>query len=118
MRRLPGCFDGRDEGRPFGLLGREAGPTGVGQAIILARRTALGFHQIGLDLAVRLHAAHERVDRPFPHIDILGELAGDFVGVAVGLRQQGQHAQRQHAFLQLNFDGFRHGFDFVVSSRC
>jgi hypothetical protein len=96
------------KGGPFGLLGGEARPPGVRQLVVLARRPGAALHQIGFDQTVRLHAAHQRVDGALTHIDPLGETARDFVGVGVAAREQREHAELEHAFLQLYLDRFRH----------
>src|SRR5260370_603719 len=78
-------------------------------AVILPRWAATGFLPIGIDETVGLQAPHQRINCAFPHIDPLREPAGDVVGVAIAPREQRQNAEFQHAFLQLNLDGFRHG---------
>jgi hypothetical protein len=81
---------------------------GARQLVVLARRPAARFLEVGLDQAVGLHAPHQGIDRAFTHADVLRQAAGDVVGVAVPLRQHRQHAQVEHALAQLHQQRIRH----------
>src|SRR5580658_494667 len=72
--------DGVGEAAPGGPLRREAQAPGRGQTVVFPRRPGGRFSEIGLDEPIRLHAAHQRIDRAFAHADALGEAACDLVG--------------------------------------
>jgi len=79
-----------------------------GELVIFARRAAARFLEVGLHQAIGLHAPHQGIDRAFTHADILRQPARDVVSVAVPAREQSEHAQVEHAFAQLDQQGFRH----------
>ena len=109
------CFSqnfahGRFEGEPFGDLCFQRQRAAFCDLVIFARRAAAGFLQIGRDQPVILHPAHQGIDGAFAHAHRLGHAAGDVIGVVVAFGEQRQHAHLQHAFLQLDLQGLRHGY--------
>jgi hypothetical protein len=81
----------------------------LGELVVLARRAAARFLEIGLHQPIGLHAPHQGIDRAFTHADLGREPARDVVGIAILARQKGQHAQVEHAFTQLHQQRVRHG---------
>src|SRR4029077_11625459 len=80
----------------------------LGELIVLTRRTAARFLEVGLDQTVGLHAAHQRIDRAFTHADRLREATGDVVGIAVAASEHGEYAHVQDAFPQLHLKRVGH----------
>src|SRR5688572_27151110 len=94
---------------PRGALACELRASRPRDAVVLARRTTVRFHEVCLHQSFRMQAAHEWIDRPLAHPDGHGQAARDVVGVAVFLREQLEYTQFEHALLELDVDGFCHG---------